>query len=69
MGQKVSPHGMRVGVIKDWNSKWFADKKGFADLLIEDKEIREYVKKKLYVAGISKILIQEKVKTTLQLQY
>ena len=57
MGQKVSPHGMRVGVIKDWNSKWFADKNGFADLLIEDKKIREYVKKKLYVAGISKVLI------------
>lgn len=57
MGQKVSPHGMRVGVIKDWNSKWFADKKNFADFLIEDNKVREFVKKKLYVAGISKVLI------------
>lgn len=57
MGQKVSPHGLRVGVIKDWDSKWYADKKDFADYLIEDHKIREYVKKKLYAAGISKILI------------
>ncbi len=57
MGQKVSPHGLRVGVIKDWDSKWYADKKDFADYLIEDHKIREYVKKKLYAAGVSKILI------------
>jgi small subunit ribosomal protein S3 len=58
MGQKVSPHGLRVGVIKDWNSKWYADKKDFADFLVEDNKIREFVKKKLYVAGVSKILIE-----------
>lgn len=58
MGQKVSPHGFRVGVIKDWNSKWYADKKDFADYLVEDNKIREYVKKRLYIAGVSKILIE-----------
>ncbi len=57
MGQKVSPHGLRVGVIKDWNSKWYADKKDFADYLVEDKAIRDYVKKRIFAAGISKILI------------
>lgn len=57
MGQKVSPHGLRVGVIKDWNSKWYADKKDFADYLVEDFKIREYVKKRIFAAGISKILI------------
>ena len=68
MGQKVSPHGLRVGVIKDWNSKWYADKGNFADMLVEDNKIREYVKKKLYVAGVSKILIERsaenKIKVT-----
>ncbi|WP_037373123.1 30S ribosomal protein S3 [Anaerovorax odorimutans] len=58
MGQKVSPHGLRVGVIKDWDSKWYADKKDFADYLVEDNKIREFVKKRLYAAGISKILIE-----------
>lgn len=58
MGQKVSPHGLRVGVIKDWNSKWYADKNNFADMLIEDNKVREYVKKKLYAAGVSKVLIE-----------
>lgn len=58
MGQKVSPHGLRVGVIKDWDSKWYADKANFADYLVEDNEVREYVKKKLYVAGVSKVLIE-----------
>lgn len=58
MGQKVSPHGLRVGIIKDWESKWYADKKNFADFLAEDKKVRELVKKKLYVAGVSKILIE-----------
>ncbi len=57
MGQKVSPHGLRVGVIKDWDSKWYADKKEFSDYLVEDHKIREYVKKKLYAAGVSRILI------------
>ena len=60
MGQKVSPHGFRVGVIKDWDSKWYANKNDFADFLIEDNKIRTYVKKKLYVAGVSKILIDRK---------
>ena len=68
MGQKVSPHGLRVGVIKDWNSKWYADKGNFADMLVEDNKIREYVKKKLYVAGVSKVLIERsaenKIKVT-----
>lgn len=58
MGQKVNPHGLRVGVIKDWDSKWYADKKNFSDLLVEDNNIRKYVKKKLYAAGISKIEIE-----------
>ncbi|MBS5334010.1 MAG: 30S ribosomal protein S3 [Firmicutes bacterium] len=66
MGQKVSPHGLRVGVIKDWNSKWYGDKKNFADFLAEDKQIREYVKKKLYVAGVSKVLIERSSETKLR---
>nr|WP_314834307.1 30S ribosomal protein S3 [uncultured Oribacterium sp.] len=58
MGQKVNPHGMRVGIIKDWDSKWYADKKNFADNLIEDRKIREFLKKKLYSANVSKIEIE-----------
>ena len=58
MGQKVSPHGFRVGIIKDWDSKWYADKSSFADFLIEDNKVREFVKKKLYVAGVSKVLLE-----------
>ncbi len=58
MGQKVNPHGLRVGVIKDWDSKWYADKKDFADYLVEDRKIREFIKKKLYAAGVSKIVIE-----------
>ena len=57
MGQKVNPHGVRVGVIKDWDSKWYADA-DFADCLVEDYQIRKYLKKKLYAAGISKIEIE-----------
>ena len=57
MGQKVNPHGLRVGIIKDWESKWYAEK-DFADNLIEDHEIREFLKKKLYSTGISKIEIE-----------
>ena len=57
MGQKVNPHGLRVGVIKDWDSKWYAEKE-FADFLAEDYKIREFLKKKLYSAGISKIEIE-----------
>ena len=62
MGQKVHPTGFRVGVIRDWNSKWYADSKHFADYLVEDHKIREYVKKKLYVSGISKIEIERTAK-------
>ena len=58
MGQKVSPHGLRVGIIKDWDSKWYADKKDFSVFLIEDNKIRDYVKKRLYAAGVSRILIE-----------
>lgn len=57
MGQKVSPHGLRVGVIKDWDSKWYANKKNFSELLIEDFEIRKYVKKRLFTAGVSRVYI------------
>lgn len=57
MGQKVNPHGLRVGIIKDWDSKWYADKE-FADFLVEDYNIRKYLKKKLYNAGVSKIEIE-----------
>ena len=62
MGQKMHPHGLRVGVIKDWNSKWYADKKNFGDYLVEDHKIREYVKKKLFISGISKIEIERTAK-------
>lgn len=58
MGQKVNPHGFRVGVIKDWDSRWYASKKDFANYLIEDVKLREMLKKKLYHAGISKIEIE-----------
>ncbi|WP_282925572.1 30S ribosomal protein S3 [Helcococcus kunzii] len=58
MGQKVNPHGMRVGIIKDWNSKWFADKKEFSKLLAEDNKIRNYVKRSQFQAGVSKIDIE-----------
>ena len=58
MGQKVNPHGLRVGIIKDWDSKWYADKKDFADLLAEDNKIRKYIKKNLFQAGISRIEIE-----------
>ena len=57
MGQKVNPHGLRVGVIKDWNSKWYAEK-DFSANLAEDHQIREFLKKRLYSAGISKIEIE-----------
>ena len=62
MGQKMHPHGLRVGVIKDWNSKWYADKKHYSDYLVEDHKIREYVKKKLFVSGISKVEIERTAK-------
>lgn len=57
MGQKVNPHGLRVGIIKDWDTKWYAEK-DFADYLVEDVKIRKFIKKKLYAAGVSKIAIE-----------
>ena len=57
MGQKVNPHGLRVGGIKDWDSKWYADAE-FSDYLVEDYNIRKFLKKKLYSAGVSKIEIE-----------
>ena len=58
MGQKTHPHGVRVGIIKGWDSKWYANKKEFGDNLVEDNKIRKYVKKKLFVAGVSNIEIE-----------
>lgn len=60
MGQKVNPHGLRVGVIKDWSTKWYADKNDFSRYLIEDKAIRDFVKKECYNAGVSQIDIERK---------
>ena len=57
MGQKVNPHGLRVGIIKDWDSRWYAEK-DFADYLVEDYNIRTFLKKKLYSSGISKVEIE-----------
>lgn len=62
MGQKVHPHGLRVGVIKDWDAKWYADKKNFADNLVEDNKIRTYIKKRAAAAGVSKIQIERAAK-------
>ena len=59
MGQKVNPHGVRVGVIKDWDSKWYAEA-DFADNLVEDYNIRKFLKKKLYSAGVAKIEIERR---------
>ena len=67
MGQKVNPHGLRVGVISDWDSRWYAAGGEFSDMLVEDYNIRKYLKKKLYSAGISKIEIErtsERVRVT-----
>ncbi|MEE0681505.1 MAG: 30S ribosomal protein S3 [Candidatus Gastranaerophilaceae bacterium] len=58
MGQKVNPNGFRVGVIRDWNTRWYASKKDFADYLLEDKAIRDFLKKAYFEAGISKISIE-----------
>ena len=58
MGQKVNPHGLRVGVIKDWDSRWYASDEEFSDYLVEDYNIRKYLKKKLASAGVSKIEIE-----------
>lgn len=58
MGQKVNPHGLRVGIIRDWSSKWYSGKRDFSSLLIEDKKIRKYVKDKFYTSGVSKVEIE-----------
>ncbi len=58
MGQKVNPHGLRVGVIKDWDSRWFANKNAFGDTLVEDYKVRNYVKKSLFAAGVPRIEIE-----------
>ncbi len=68
MGQKVNPHGLRVGVIKDWDSVWYADKKNYADFLVEDNTMRTYIKKKLYNSNVAKVNIErtnERVKITI----
>ena len=62
MGQKVHPNGLRVGVIRDWNSKWYADSKNFSDYLVEDYKIRKFVKSKLFISGIAKIEIERTAK-------
>ena len=57
MGQKVNPNGFRVGVIRDWNTRWYASKKEFADYLVEDKKLRDFIKNKYYGASISRVEI------------
>lgn len=57
MGQKVNPHGLRIGIIKDWDTKWYANDKSFSSYLVEDVKIRKFIKKKLYISGISRIEI------------
>jgi len=61
LGQKIHPHGLRVGIIKDWDSRWYAEK-DFADYLLEDFKIRQYIKKALYTAGVSRIEIERAAK-------
>ncbi len=63
MGQKMDPHGLRVGIIKDWDSKWYADKKDFANNLVEDYEVRNFLKKALAEAGVSKVEIERTAKS------
>lgn len=63
MGQKVNPHGARVGVIFDWSTRWYADKKDFANNLVEDHKLREMLKEKYYASGISKIDIERTAQT------
>lgn len=58
MGQKVNPHGLRIGIIKDWDTKWYASDKDFSDLLVEDVKIRKFIKGKLYTSGVSRIEIE-----------
>jgi len=58
VGQKVDPRGLRLGIVRDWDAKWFADKKNFSALLLEDVKVRNYIKKKLYQAGIARVQIE-----------
>jgi len=58
VGQKVNPKGLRIGIIRDWDAKWFADKKSFAGLLKEDQDVRKYIKTKLFAAGIARVQIE-----------
>lgn len=58
MGQKVDPRGFRLGIVRDWDARWFADKKNFSNLLLEDVKLRDYIKKKLYQAGIARVQIE-----------
>ncbi|HEY8500767.1 MAG TPA: 30S ribosomal protein S3 [Clostridia bacterium] len=58
MGQKVNPHGLRIGIIKDWDTKWYAGNKDFANLLVEDFQIRKYIKNKLFISGVARIEIE-----------
>ena len=67
MGQKVNPHGIRVGVIKDWNSKWYAGKGNFADYLAEDHTVRNYIKKSLYSAGVAKVVVERPAENKLRI--
>ncbi len=62
MGQKVNPIGLRVGVIRDWNSRWYAEDSHYSEYLIEDQKIRKYIKKKLFISGISKVEIERTAK-------
>jgi small subunit ribosomal protein S3 len=58
MGQKVNPHGLRIGIIKDWDTKWYANAKDYSSFLVEDFKLRKFIKKKLYIAGIARIEIE-----------
>ena len=62
MGQKVNPHGLRVGIIKDWDAKWYADKNDYSELLHEDIEVRKHIKEKMFDSGISRIVIERAAK-------
>ena len=58
MGQKINPHGLRIGIIKDWDTKWYANAKDFSKFLVEDVKLRRYVKTKLFAAGVARIEIE-----------
>ncbi|MDP4092440.1 MAG: 30S ribosomal protein S3 [Bacillota bacterium] len=58
MGQKVNPHGLRIGIIKDWDTKWYAGDKNFSEFLVEDFKIRKFIKKKLFISGVARIEIE-----------